>query len=100
MQRLGTEFGRELIHPNLWVDTEMDHIAGWPKVVFDDARFPNEVDAIRAAGGLLIEIVRPGYTAPGIDTKHESEAHSFVPNYFIRNDGEIADLHFKLDQVA
>jgi len=100
MQRLGTEFGRELIDQNLWVDTEMDHIASWPKVVFDDARFPNEVAAIRAAGGVLIEIVRPGYVAPNIDAGHESEAHSFVPNYFIRNDGEIADLHVKLDAVA
>lgn len=99
MQRLGTEFGREEIHQDLWVDTEMDHIKSWPKVVFDDARFPNEVAAIRSAGGLLIEVKRPGHVGT-VHTAHESEVHQFVPDYFILNDGSLDDLRAKLDRVA
>lgn len=99
MQFLGTEFGREKIHKDLWVDTEMDHIKSWSKVVFDDARFPNEVEAIRAVGGILIEVKRPGHVAT-IHTAHESEFHTFVPDYFLLNDGSLNDLRVKLDRVA
>lgn len=99
MQRLGTEFGREQIDRDLWVHTEMDHISSWSRVVFDDARFPNEVAAIRSVGGLLIEIKRPGHVAV-VETTHESEVHQFIPDYFILNDGSVHDLLSKLDRVA
>jgi len=63
MQRLGTEFGREMIAPNLWVDIAMKRAQTLREqgffVVFDDMRFPNEAEAIKAAGGKIIKIDRP-----------------------------------------
>jgi hypothetical protein len=60
MQTLGTEWGRNCIDENLWVDTEMDATAALPAVVFDDIRFQNEVDAVLRAGGVVVEVSRPG----------------------------------------
>jgi hypothetical protein len=64
MRTLGTEWGREAIAGDLWVQAAMARIRarqaeGWG-VVVDDMRFRNEAEAIRAAGGLLVRITRPG----------------------------------------
>ncbi|USM11560.1 dNMP kinase [Citromicrobium phage vB_CbaS-RXM] len=73
MQTLGTEWGRELIGENLWVDATMNKAATLPQVVITDVRFLNELEAVRTAGGRVIRIedTSEGRTS---DT-HESEAH-------------------------
>jgi hypothetical protein len=73
-QLLGTEFGRDLIRPSIWVDLAMANVArfrslGHP-VVIDDMRFPNEYDAVQAAGGDCYRIVRPEAT---VTRAHASE---------------------------
>lgn len=65
MQSLGTEWGRKLISPNLWVSRVeaiiVDHWRANPQVpvIIPDVRFPNEVDMIRRNGGVLIRVRRP-----------------------------------------
>lgn len=64
MQTLGTEWGREMIAPDLWINVCMQHVArsrlaGNP-VVISDVRFPNEAHAIRKAGGVIWRVLRPG----------------------------------------
>lgn len=63
LQTLGTEWGRDMMAPDFWVrqfliaqDTAR-HIG--MAVVCDDMRFPNEAQAIKDAGGLLVKIIRP-----------------------------------------
>lgn len=72
MQTLGTEWGRHIIAPDLWVSLAAmrldDHIHS-PGVVFSDVRFENEANFIRQRGTLL-HIARPDLTP--ID-QHESE---------------------------
>jgi hypothetical protein len=75
-QTLGTDWGRDMIHPQLWVEAALSGIAraksrGAMGVVFDDIRFPNEANAIRAMGGFAIRIVRPD--APNVYRLHTSE---------------------------
>jgi hypothetical protein len=67
MQTLGTEWGREMVDPDLWIK-----VAEWklkalqesmfpPKVVvFSDVRFENEAEMIRRLGGVIVHIRRPG----------------------------------------
>ncbi|AKU43579.1 nucleoside hydrolase [Caulobacter phage Seuss] len=73
MQLLGTEWGRDLMHPNLWANILVN--AAWAEdfetVVVTDVRFPNEVDILRENGGSIFRIERPGL--PKDDT-HASEA--------------------------
>lgn len=77
MVTLGTEWGREHIGRNLWVNiamTRAEVIIAWEErpVIFDDVRFPNEFEAIRNSGGRLIAIHRDGLIS---DRTHESEQH-------------------------
>ncbi|MFG1226010.1 nucleoside/nucleotide kinase family protein [Xanthobacter wiegelii] len=59
MQWLGTEWGREMIAPDLWTRAWEYAAAGKPRVVVDDVRFPNEVEAVRRLGGVVIQLLAP-----------------------------------------
>lgn len=93
MQTLGTEWGRHLIHPDLWVRlaeapvcAALDHGG---RVVIDDLRFPNEAAMIRRHGGTIIRIERPGALAPSAAgaASHASEHQPITPDLTIRNAG-------------
>jgi len=80
MQLLGTECGREIIHPNIWCnslfadykkqgsiaslsDSELNllikkEIAKLPNWIITDVRFPNEIQAIKDRGGIVIRVGR------------------------------------------
>ena len=69
-QLFGTEFGREMIHPDIWVRITMARADTLPRVVIDDMRFPNEYEAVRAAGGVCYRVHRPGAS---VTSQHASE---------------------------
>jgi hypothetical protein len=62
METLGTKWGREMIDPDLWLIQNATKVrsildaGGY--VVFDDVRFPNEVQLIEDLGGVVLGIVR------------------------------------------
>jgi hypothetical protein len=61
---LGTEWGRDLIGPDLWVDLWKWQIwtarlRGDRGVVCDDMRFRNELSVVRELGGVAIYVDRP-----------------------------------------
>ena len=60
LQLMGTEAGRDVFHPDLWVHTVMRRceLAPWHNYVIADVRFPNEIDAIRKSGGKVIRVRR------------------------------------------
>lgn len=72
LQLIGTECGRQIIHPNIWVNAtftryrnDIDHSNGtlvengeYPNWIITDVRFPNEAEAIRDRGGILIRVNR------------------------------------------
>ncbi len=75
MQSLGTEWGRDLVDSNLWIDLGRERIKSAMRsnfsVVIDDLRFDNEAVIIRELGGMVVQIIRPdvAQTSP-----HRSEA--------------------------
>lgn len=75
MQTLGTEWGRELMHEDLWVHVwrrrAMRHLGEGHRLVVDDIRFPNELRAIQSLGGIAYRVVRSGHTPPA--SEHASE---------------------------
>lgn len=71
MQTLGTEWGRKLMHEDLWVDVTMNAADGHEGVVISDVRFPNEVAAIKDRGGVIYRVERPGVDR---SDEHPSEA--------------------------
>lgn len=99
MQRLGAEFGRDLIGPNFWSDLAKIAIertlAEGGSVVIDDCRYPNEAGVIRSFGGEIYKLTGRG----GIEGAHSSEQFDFVPDYEVANHGSIQDLHGRLERL-
>jgi hypothetical protein len=74
LQTLGTDWGRQLIHPDVWVMAAArridDQLNQGRDVVIEDVRFENEAAFIRDHGGLIVHIERK----TGYSDRHESEA--------------------------
>jgi hypothetical protein len=78
LQTLGTEWGRGMVSQSIWVDTAMrrvrDLLAAGRDVVITDCRFDNEAAAIKAAGGVIWQVVRGQGSIKGMAARHASEA--------------------------
>lgn len=96
LQRLGTE-GIRYIDDRFWIKAAFAKIdalreAATP-VVVTDVRYPNEADAIKAAGGYLVRIVRD---LPDSGDTHASELalDDYREDLLIGNNGSRGDLAF------
>jgi hypothetical protein len=92
MQKLGTELGRDLIHPDLWLNA---WVATMPKgfygIVADDVRFPNEAQRIRSMGGFMIRIERN--MEDTFERQHESEGQDLGDyDAVVDNNGSLEDM--------
>jgi hypothetical protein len=60
LQLMGTEAGRDVFHPDLWVHTVMRRCnqAPWNNYVIADVRFPNEIKSIQESGGKIVWVRR------------------------------------------
>ncbi len=108
MQTLGTEWGRQTLHPDFWVGiaaAKVERQLGSTfkksdrvpiKVIFDDVRFENEAMMIRAYGGVIVRVIRPEHDKPPEIASHLSESMSFAADIDIVNDGSVEDLHAKM----
>lgn len=95
MQTLGTEWGRGVVHPDLWLLLAQRKIDAFfergRSVVITDVRFENEADLIRQAGGQVWHVHRPNVQQVAA---HASEAGiAFeVGDLRIDNNGSLEDL--------
>jgi hypothetical protein len=92
MVTLGTEWGRDLIAQNLWINIATHRIAtamaAGQSVVVDDVRFDNEADMIRKLGGVVLGLERE----TDIAVMHKSE-NGVEADITYRNDGSLDELH-------
>jgi hypothetical protein len=98
MQRLGTEVGREMFGDDFWVETALDRIPDGSKVVFSDARYPNEADAIRDLGGKIYRIEREG-VGPANGHASEIALNDYDFDDRIDNSGTVEELYAQIDRV-
>lgn len=59
MQTVGTEWGRDMVHPDLWVQSLLRRLPARGGII-SDVRFENEAREIRLGGGIVIELSRAG----------------------------------------
>lgn len=75
MQWLGTEWGRDLLGPDFWVEAWSRQAQGvlvaGGRVAIDDVRFLNEASKIWGFGGIVVKIVAEG-AAPPPASHHKS----------------------------
>ena len=109
LQTLGTEWGRELVAPDLWLrvaERRIEQIKAAPPIlhvagiVVSDIRYENEADWLRGLGGKVWLIKRnTRHTLNGATATHSSEQH--IPTEMgeprIYNFGTLDDLY---DQVT
>ena len=104
LQKFGTDAVRNNIAQNVWIKSlqrRIQHNSDGAYVI-TDVRFVNEAMAIKAWGGKLIKVVRPGWTPPGLTQQqmtHPSETE--LDGYegwdaVIANDGDLASLKGKV----
>jgi hypothetical protein len=95
-QFLGTEFGRNFCYPALWLDIWIAKakaiLASGGSVVQESVRFPNEAEAIRAIGGVIVRVERPGV---GPLSSHASEVPPAEPDFVLHNNGSVVDLQWQ-----
>ncbi|MEX5259938.1 hypothetical protein [Kocuria sp. CPCC 205263] len=101
LQKVGNEAGKAVFGETVWADRGLETARrlGGP-VVFTDVRFDVEAEAITAAGGRVVHVVRPGAPAP--EDPHPSEA-GIDPRWItavLVNDGTVEQLWAKVDALV
>lgn len=100
LQTMGTEAMRNNIDQQIWVKATMRKVVGVGDIVVTDVRFPNEAEAIKAAGGVLWRVDRPDL-GPATDL-HPSETALLGYDAWdavIVNDGSLQDLGRKVEEA-
>ena len=93
LQLLGTEVGRECIHPDIWVDKWEEAATALPGgTIADDCRFDNEVERVRELGGMIVRVTGRGLDLGG-NAAHASESVPTFADLEVENCGDENALH-------
>lgn len=104
LQFLGTQWGRQTIDPNIWVNILENRIKKFPtseyvNLFISDARFPNEVEMLRKNGFQIVKILRPEekrieFGAKNLNHESETALDGFNDyDHTIFNDFNLATYH-------
>jgi hypothetical protein len=109
MITLGTEWGRDMIHPDIWVNATSRKLGqlismGGNRFVIDDIRFLNEAKWINGLNdiGVIARIVRISRNeGNGEVTQHRSETEQdgIIADWDIRNNSTLDSLYKSIDEV-
>lgn len=106
MQSLGTEWGRNLVHPELWLLLAEQNLEFLGEIheaatgfVISDLRFENEAQFVRDRGGVVIHLYRP--SAPEVNA-HVSEdgIRCLEQDLMLANYGTEEELFRNLDSIV
>ena len=102
MQILGTEVGRNLFDPEIWVKLAESKILSTMAVghtVVTDVRFPNEARMIKRHGGVLVRVSRPDF---GPVNEHVSDraSENWTYDCFVENDSTVEALRDKMRNLV
>lgn len=102
LQTLGTEWGRNMVSKDLWINAALSKVTPGENAVIGDVRFDNEADAILERGGLIVYVYRSGWQCLSDDTAaHPSEAGvSFEKiDAFVDNSSSVDQLLARVSQL-
>lgn len=102
LQKLGTEGVRNCVHKDAWVIAAMAGYNVDKHWLFTDVRFPNEANAIKSKGGIIIRLNRyPPGCSPVFMDMHESEKSldNWKFDHVIYNVGTLEDLKNQIKEI-
>lgn len=99
LQVLGSEVGRDLIDPDLWVELTMTGVHSKDKIVISDVRFRNEAEEITWKHGQIWRITRIERDKPVNVHRSETDMDSWNFDHYISNNGTFEDLKQEIDQI-
>lgn len=102
LQSLGTEWGRQHVSEDVWIRLALRTARVASRAVIPDVRFDNEAQAIRAAGGSVWRVVRPGVSCLDPSTAQHASERGIAPELIddvILNDGDIGRLYGRVDEA-
>ncbi len=101
LQTLGTDWGREMVHPDIWLKAAESHIEAHSNSYFviPDVRFDNEAEFIRDNDGAMICITRKDSADVIVHSSEEGITRS-MNDYVVQNNGTIEELHKKIRAIA
>jgi len=97
LQRLG-ESTRNILYEDVWVDALLNRHSDISRLVISDVRYPNEVEAIRSRGGVVVRIVRHG-VGPANSHISETALDNVDLDAVVVNCGSLDDLALKADSL-
>lgn len=98
LQRYGTEAHRDIFGTDFWVEALTKQLNPTVRYVITDARFDNELQAVRYQGGRNICVTRPG-TDTGDSHASEAAPNPDLIDALLLNNGTIEDLYAQVDSV-
>lgn len=99
MIKLGTDCGRDIIHPNIWINATLATYNPEYKWIITDLRFPNEHKALYLKNALLIKVIRP-YVLDDYDPIDRMLDDHVMWHHTIINDGDIDHLYKQVVQLC
>jgi hypothetical protein len=114
LQKLGTDFGRNMIHPDVWINALFSEYEGddptgmansfsefvYPCWIITDSRFPNDVEKVKSLGGITIRVNRPECEDRIDEHFSETALDNYEGfNYIINNNGTIEELIEKVKVI-
>jgi len=107
LEWIGSTFGRDYLQtPDRWINLfreRFEHLDNLcVPIVCDDVRFPNEAEALREMGFLIVQILRPAEgrmlaldeAGETRDRQPSEEAiEEIVPDFILYNNRTVDDLH-------
>ncbi len=102
LQWWGTEF-RRAQDPDYWTRAWADKVASHDlektHILVDDIRFKNELETLKAQGGLIVKIERPGFNGAGDHASETSLDDYSAWDHVIVNDGSLVQYLDKLSTL-
>ncbi|UTS52164.1 hypothetical protein [Synechococcus phage BUCT-ZZ01] len=97
MQKMGTEFGREMIYDDIWVDSCILRLDKFERAAISDVRFDNEAKAIKERGGFIIHVDRPGIRIEQSAHLSEKGIDESLIDFKILNDSGLDNLYAQIE---
>lgn len=104
LQLIGTECGRNIIHPDIWVNClkkKYYQFRNQYNIIIPDLRFDNEANFVKENNGKIIIVERENIINSESIKSHSSENSLTIDqNYsIIKNNGTISDLTIQIEKI-